>query len=207
MAQKAKIRWAIAGDENSQYFNGIINKKRSQLAIHGVLVKNEFLNHFANRFTTPVSSSITFDSQFPKRISSDQNDDLERIISYDEIKSAVWDCGKNKSPGPDGFTFEFYRKYWNLIDHDVVVAVTSFFSTSLFPNSCNSSFIALIPKSQEAKMVKDFFPISLIGSMYKIITKTLANCLSYVIADRVSDVQSAFVSNRQILDTGLLFFR
>ncbi|GJX96249.1 RNA-directed DNA polymerase, eukaryota, partial [Tanacetum coccineum] len=211
MAQKAKIRWAIAGDENSKYFNGIINKKRSQLAIRGVLVdgewvvdplkvKNEFLNHFANRFTTPVSSSITFDSQFPKRISSDQNDDLERIISYDEIKSAVWDCGTNKSPGPDGFTFEFYRKYWNLIDHDVVATVTSFFCTGLFPNGCNSSFIALIPNSQEAKMVKDFRPISLIGSMYKIITKTLANHLSYVIADLVSDVQSAFVSNRQILD-------
>ncbi|GJZ61272.1 RNA-directed DNA polymerase, eukaryota [Tanacetum coccineum] len=34
MAQKAKIRWAIEGDENSKFFHGIINKKRSQLAIH-----------------------------------------------------------------------------------------------------------------------------------------------------------------------------
>ncbi|GKC61705.1 RNA-directed DNA polymerase, eukaryota, partial [Tanacetum coccineum] len=49
-------------------------------------------------------------------------------------------------------------------------------------------------------MVKDFRPISLIGSMYKIITKILANHLSLVILEHVSDVQSAFVSNRQILD-------
>ncbi|GKD38786.1 RNA-directed DNA polymerase, eukaryota, reverse transcriptase zinc-binding domain protein [Tanacetum coccineum] len=49
-------------------------------------------------------------------------------------------------------------------------------------------------------MVKDFRPISLIGSMYKIITKVLANRLSLVILELVSDVQSAFVSNRHILD-------
>ncbi|GJW14605.1 RNA-directed DNA polymerase, eukaryota [Tanacetum coccineum] len=30
MAQKAKVKWAIEGDENSRYFHGILNKKRSQ---------------------------------------------------------------------------------------------------------------------------------------------------------------------------------
>ncbi|GJU29755.1 RNA-directed DNA polymerase, eukaryota [Tanacetum coccineum] len=211
MAQKAKIRWAIEGGENSKFFHGIINKKRSQLAIHGVLadgdwivepslVKNEFLKHFATRFAAPSSSSITFDYQFPNRLTPDQIEDLERNVSYEEIKRAGWDCGISKSPGPDGFTFEFYRKYWSLIDHDFVAAVTSFFSTGSFPPGCNSSFITLIPKSQEAKMVKDFRPISLIGSMYKIITKVLANRLSLVISELVSDVQSAFVSNRHILD-------
>ncbi|GJZ61273.1 RNA-directed DNA polymerase, eukaryota, reverse transcriptase zinc-binding domain protein [Tanacetum coccineum] len=104
------------------------------------------------------SSSITFDYQFPNRLTLDQIEDLKRNISYEEIKRAVWDCGISISPGPDGFTFEFYRKYWSLIDHDVVAAVTSFFSTGLFPPGCNSLFITLIPKSQEAKMVKEFCP-------------------------------------------------
>ncbi|GKE13507.1 RNA-directed DNA polymerase, eukaryota [Tanacetum coccineum] len=151
---------AIEGDENSKFFHGIINKKRSQLAIRGVLVdgdwivepslvKNEFLKHFATRFAAPSSS---------------------------KIKRAVWDCGISKSPGPDGS----------------------------LPPGCNSSFIALIPKSQEAKMVKDFRPISLIGSMYKIITKVLANLLSLVISELISDVQSAFVSNRHILDDPII---
>nr|GFA21010.1 RNA-directed DNA polymerase, eukaryota, reverse transcriptase zinc-binding domain protein [Tanacetum cinerariifolium] len=34
--------------------------------------------------------------------------DLERTVTYEEVKRAVWDCGTNKSPGPDGFSFEFY---------------------------------------------------------------------------------------------------
>ncbi|GJZ58209.1 RNA-directed DNA polymerase, eukaryota, reverse transcriptase zinc-binding domain protein [Tanacetum coccineum] len=57
----------------------------------------------------------------------------------------------------------------------------------------------LIPKTQEAKMIKDFRPITLIGSLYKIIAKILANRLVVVLEDLVSDVQSAFVAKRQIL--------
>ncbi|GKC75026.1 RNA-directed DNA polymerase, eukaryota, partial [Tanacetum coccineum] len=70
----------------------------------------------------------------------------------------------------------------------------------MFPQGCNSSFIALILKIHDAKDVKDFGPSSLIGSLYKIIAKILDNRLSLVMSDLISDVQTAFVSNRQILD-------
>ncbi|GKA04200.1 RNA-directed DNA polymerase, eukaryota [Tanacetum coccineum] len=189
----------------------IINKKRSQIAIRGVLVdgdwivepsnvKKEFLNHFSNRFADPTSPRLILESQFPNTLYLDQQADHEREVSYDEIKKAVWDNGINKSPGPDGFTFKFFRRFSNIIDKDVVAAVSQFFSSCIFPPGCNSSFIALIPKTQKAKVVKDFRPISLIGSVYKIIAKILANRLRNVISSLISEVQVAFVSNRQILD-------
>ncbi|GKA60238.1 RNA-directed DNA polymerase, eukaryota [Tanacetum coccineum] len=52
----------------------------------------------------------------------------------------------------------------------------------------------------DCNMVKDFRPISLVGSLYKIISKILANRLVGVLSDIVSDVQSAFIAERQILD-------
>nr|GFB03785.1 RNA-directed DNA polymerase, eukaryota [Tanacetum cinerariifolium] len=69
-----------------------------------------------------------------------------------------------------------------------------------FFKGCNSSFVTLIPKIIDAKFVNDFRPISLIGSVYKVVTKVLANRLVSVIRDLVSDTQSAFVAGRQILD-------
>ncbi|GJU77185.1 RNA-directed DNA polymerase, eukaryota [Tanacetum coccineum] len=211
LSQKAKIRWSIEGDENSKYFHGILNKMRSQLAIRGVLVdgdwisdpskvKDEFFNHFKKQFSPPQSYRICFDYVFPTRLSSNQVEELKRDVSYDEVKGVVWDCGTNKSPGPDGFSFEFYRKYWSFIDQDIFMAVKYFFTNGCFPRGCNSSFIALIPKIQDAKFVKDFRSISLIGSIYKIIAKILANRLCLVLPYLISDVQSDFVSNRQILD-------
>ncbi|GJY14249.1 hypothetical protein Tco_0383558, partial [Tanacetum coccineum] len=96
MAQKAKIRWSIEGDENSKFFHGILNKKRAQLAIRGVFVdgnwiddpthvKAEFLNHFSNRFSKPSISRIHLTSQMSNSLSQDQVENLERNVTYDEI--------------------------------------------------------------------------------------------------------------------------
>ncbi|GJR87316.1 RNA-directed DNA polymerase, eukaryota [Tanacetum coccineum] len=126
--------------------------------------------------------------------------DLERMVSMEEVKRAVWDCGTDKSPGPDGFSFGFYRHFWPTIDNEVFEAVKYFFIHNNFPIGCNSAFIALIPKIPDANMVKDFRPISLIGSIYKIVAKILANRIVGVLDDIVNEVQSAFIAERQILD-------
>nr|GEU34293.1 RNA-directed DNA polymerase, eukaryota [Tanacetum cinerariifolium] len=86
ISQKAKIRWTIEGDENTKYFHGTLNKKRYQLAIRGTLVNGEW-----------TSDHDSFDYAFPNRLSSDQVKDLEHVVTYDEVKKAVWDCGANKS--------------------------------------------------------------------------------------------------------------
>nr|GEX36441.1 RNA-directed DNA polymerase, eukaryota [Tanacetum cinerariifolium] len=115
-------------------------------------------------------------------------------------KKAIWVCGTKKSLGPDGFTFGFYRRFWKIIESDVFEAIKQFFTLGKFPKGCNSCFIALILKIPDANLVKDFRPISLIGSLYKIIAKILANRLVGVLGDIVDEVQYAFIADRQILD-------
>ncbi|GKG34650.1 hypothetical protein Tco_0437346, partial [Tanacetum coccineum] len=86
-------------------------------------VKNEFLMHFANRFESPSGPYIDIDCHLFKKLSSEQVDDLECDVTFDEIKKAVWDCGTNKSPGPDGFSFDFIRTFWDILKHDFVNAI------------------------------------------------------------------------------------
>nr|GEZ24865.1 RNA-directed DNA polymerase, eukaryota, reverse transcriptase zinc-binding domain protein [Tanacetum cinerariifolium] len=129
-------KWSIEGEENSKFFHGIINKKRNNLAIYGVTVdvqwikdpikvKNEFLAHFKERFDFPCKNRLMLEMTFPNKLSSGQSFDLERPFLTEDIKEAVWNCGK--SPGLDGFTFDFYRKFWNLLKEDVVAAVNQFY--------------------------------------------------------------------------------
>ncbi|GJT21332.1 RNA-directed DNA polymerase, eukaryota [Tanacetum coccineum] len=172
--QKAKIQWAVEGDENSKFFHGIVNRKRANLAVKGIMidgdwvddpsrVKDEFRNHFAARFQDPGICHGKINFSFPNRLNHEQSTELESSITREEIRNAVWGCGENKSPGPDGFTFEFFRKFWSVVGPDFCTAVEWFFDHASFSIGCNSSFIALIPKSLDPKSVGDYRPISLIG--------------------------------------------
>ncbi|GJR31850.1 RNA-directed DNA polymerase, eukaryota [Tanacetum coccineum] len=142
--QKAKIQWAVEGDENSKFFHGIVNRKRASLAVKGVMingewvdepnrVKEEFRNHFASRFNDPGPRSGFINHVFPNQLNADQVSELEKPISKEEIRLAVWGCGENKSPGPDGFTFEFFRKFWDVVGMDFCIAVEWFFEHAYFP--------------------------------------------------------------------------
>nr|GEX41618.1 RNA-directed DNA polymerase, eukaryota, reverse transcriptase zinc-binding domain protein [Tanacetum cinerariifolium] len=121
----------------SNFFHGIINKKRKQQAIRGILidgewvdnperVKREFFNHFANRYANPEWVRPSIDESFQKWLGDDHRLELEQDVSEVEIKKAVWDCGWVKSPGPDGFTFEFLKSFgrqvldWPLILNEVI---------------------------------------------------------------------------------------
>nr|GEY06184.1 RNA-directed DNA polymerase, eukaryota [Tanacetum cinerariifolium] len=151
-AQKAKVNWAIEGDENSKFFHGVINKRHSQLAIRGVfvngdwytdpsMVKEAFLDHFTARFKQPSCGRLKLNMSFPNGLSSDQVSDLDKDISIDEIHKAVWDCGESKSPGPDGFTFAFFRRYWHFIGPDFCTAVNCFFDKEF----CDEKLPTIIP--------------------------------------------------------------
>ena len=64
--------------------------------------------------------------------------------------------------------------------------------------------MVLIPKKGGAEDIGDFKPISLLGGLYKLLVKVLANRLKKVIGKVVSPAQNAFVMGRQILDASLI---
>nr|GFB38046.1 RNA-directed DNA polymerase, eukaryota, reverse transcriptase zinc-binding domain protein [Tanacetum cinerariifolium] len=151
---KEKIRiWARLHKESLNSMKSILKVELAD--IDGVIDKGEGLDADGHRRREVV--------RLIQKV--EKNDDLEREVSNEDIKRAVWDCSIDKAPGPDGLAFGFYRRYWDIIGNDV-------------PN---------------ANMVKDFRPISVIGSLYKVIFKVLANRLVTVLDDIVDEIQSDFV--------------
>ena len=85
-----------------------------------------------------------------------------------------------------------------------MVIFRDFFVSRKFVKSLNSTFIVMVPKKEGAEDFKDFRPISLVGSLYKLIAKVLANRLKKVMDRVVNKAQNAFVEGMQILDASLI---
>ena len=122
----------------------------------------------------------------------------------DKIKTAVFDCGSEKAPGPDEFTFKLLKSKWETIKDDIIRFVKLFEETGRISKGCNSSFITLVPMTKDHVTLGDYRPIGLIGCMYKIITKVLASRLKVVISSIIDETQSTYVDGGNILDMPLI---
>ncbi|GJY11301.1 putative RNA-directed DNA polymerase, eukaryota, reverse transcriptase zinc-binding domain protein [Tanacetum coccineum] len=167
-------------------------------------IKLAFLNFYKDKFSCQDSSVIFPPITAGKCLCDFDRNYSDYMVSLEEIKASVWDCGSQKSLGPDGFSFMFVKKYWDLLHIDIQTFVNDFFTSGMFPPGSNSSFFTLILKVPNPLYIKDYRPISLIGVHYKIVAKILANRLSKVIDSIISHEQSAFILGRQILDGPLI---
>jgi hypothetical protein len=86
-----------------------------------------------------------------KKLYRERADWLEKEVSVEELKNAVWDCNVSKSPGPDGFNFKFYRKAWSFICNDMLDIVSEFFRTERLQEGINRTYVTLITKTKIQK--------------------------------------------------------
>ena len=79
-----------------------------------------------------------------------------------------------------------------------------FFEKGTFTKSLNATVQVLIPRKGGVEDLGQFKPISLVGSLYKLLAKALTNRLKKVVGKVVSKAQNAFVEGRQIIDASLI---
>ncbi|XP_052485842.1 uncharacterized protein LOC128040625 [Gossypium raimondii] len=84
---------------------------------------------------------------------------LELPFTLEEIKEGVWNYDESKATGLDGFNMCFFKGCWQLVREDLFNMMIEFLGTGKLKKSINSSFIALIPKTEMSNDISDFRPI------------------------------------------------
>ena len=107
---------------------------------------------------------------------------------------------KNKSPGNDGLTTEFYKAFWHLFGNTLVGSLNKRYQNGELSNSQKQGVITLLLKKDKDKRKSSYRPITLLNVDLKKGSKAIATRLSKVLPDIIGREQAAFVSDRYIGD-------
>lgn len=216
LKQKSRVSWLKCGDSNNKFFFNACKTRWNQNKILSIedgrgntFTSHSDISQVAVDFFTNLMGQTSHVHSFPEdlplpRISDTQSEELARPFTESEIWNVVKNMPRNKCPGPDGFTVEFFVASWSIVGSDFCKGILYFFDTLQLPRIVNSVVLALVPKRNPTSTMSDFRPIACCNIMYKCITKLLALRLKKLMPSLISPSQSAFVPKRLIGDNILL---
>ncbi|XP_048129444.1 uncharacterized protein LOC125313674 [Rhodamnia argentea] len=193
-----------------QLHNCILSVKDADGAviIDHSLIRQHIVDHFRNLLN---GSSQVYQPQvqqigdfLPCALDADQTLSLSRPITEVEIRTTMFSLATGKALGPDGFNVDFFKANWDIIGPSITSAITNFFETGMLLKEINTTILAPVPKIPNALAMSDFRPIACCNTVYKCITKILANRIAVVLPTLISPPQSAFVKGRRISDNIML---
>ncbi|XP_058734177.1 uncharacterized protein LOC131605902 [Vicia villosa] len=211
--EKSRVNWQVHGDRNTRFFHTYAKIRRRTSLINSLLINNQvvsdqniledhIVSHFKNLYNTDFvhQENHLINSCVPSIVNIKTNDMLSMIPNAEEIHRAVLNLKATAAPSPDGFGGTFYHNYWNVIKNDVIDAVTQFFIQDWILPNFNANSLVLIPKVKEANTIGQFRPIALANFKFKIISKIIADRLSSILPNLISNEQKGFVLGRNIRD-------
>ena len=134
----------------------------------------------------------------PKLISSEDNKVLNKPITLEEVRLVVFNMNPDKSPGPDGFQAFFFQKCWDIIGEDLWKVIEALMNGQAILSKINHSFLTLIPKIEDPKTLKEFRPIALCNTIYKVLSKIIANRFKHIPPKIILEEWNIELPNRQV---------
>ena len=211
---RSRAKWIVDGEKSTSYFLTLEKKRQMSNVIKSlkgengtILDEDDILSSTCNFYEKLYKSQNENESKVNEYLNNIQleyilNDkektDLDNPPSLSECTEAVFNMKKNKSPGSDGLPCEFYQTFWNNIKHFYYYTLGEIFQKNTMTYSQRLSLITLIFKNGDPQCLKNYRPISLTNTDYKIITFILATRLQKILDKTIHSNQSAYIKGRNI---------
>ena len=163
-------------------------------------ILNEIQLFYANLYDKKVDHSDEnlidpfLSTMNTSKLTDEQRDLIDKQLTISKCFTALKSFQKNKTPGNDGLTVEFYLAFWPLVGKCLVECLNFAHRHGELSTSQKQAMITLIEKKDKDKrLLKNWRPISLINVDFKIISKVMAMWLESILPFLVHHSQNAFI--------------
>eukprot|EP00253_Pinus_taeda_P023046 PITA_23046 len=208
---RSRAIWLTEGDDNTNFYHKFANGRKAINSIWELRdeqnqqitsqrnLASSTIDHFKGIYRAPREANILeimrMAEKFPRFFLQDESEDLIKAVSMEELESTINWFKKDRSPGPDGWTIEFYIAFLDLLGNDLLNIIEQSRRNGRISSAIKSTFIALIPKANHPTSFNEFRPISLYNCLYKIIAKIIANRLKPILSRHISPEQFTFLNH------------
>ena len=218
---RAKARYKIEGEKPSRLFCSlekhnavqkhipklIVEKNDKKVEITDqISIEKEIYNYYKDLFAHRSTENYDIDnfvtpeiSTSCPKLSEDQKNAMERIITPEELTKYLKKTKNNVSPGSSGFTNEFFKFFWINLKHFITKAINFGYDTGMLSVTQRLGIITLIPKGEKDKtFLKNWRPLTLLNSLYKLVSGCIAERIKPHLDTIIHGDQKGFVSGRYI---------
>jgi hypothetical protein len=214
-------KWFKYGDTCSKTFFDFhrIGKKKTLLkeleakggTVSGQAILSQFITGFyANLYASKAHALSIQEVQnmcwdiIPARVTEAMNASMTKELDLKEVIGAISSLPKGKGLGHDGILTEFFQDFVEEVAPTLLATFRAMLKQGKTFAHINRGMITLTPKSRDHYRLGNWRPITLLGSIYKILAKTLAGRLQAILPLIIRPNQTGFVEGRSILDNTFL---
>ena len=218
---RSRVKWHEEGEKCSKYFLTLEKRNGTRNSIQCLKVneciiteKKTILKYFSENLQAKYCQQMCtinpvayLNNNIKRKLSVQQKDALDAPLSLRELHAALTAMKKGRSPGSNGFTADFFKRFWDFLGGLLFRAVTEELEIHSSLASHRESIVTLIPKQGKPRdSMKGWRPISLLNVDFKIVSAAIANRLKTVIEDLISPSQTAYIPGRFIGENSRLIY-
>lgn len=117
-----------------------------------------------------------------------------------ELREAIRDLTTDHTAGEDGISTDFYKNCSDEIEVELLSAIQEVMDRGALSKAHNKGIITLLPKGGDSSLIKNYRPITLLSTFYKLVAKILACRLQQILLEIIRPNQTSFKRGRCIID-------
>ena len=216
---RSKARWHEEGEKSTKYFMSLEKRNQSRKCMKKLQLEDSTIiedsaailaqqkNYYKKLYSRSENKSneeisdVFFNNTALTELNEDEKNSCEGLLSHNSCFKIICQMKNNKSPGSDGLTAEFYKTFWSSVGDLVVASFNELYKSGELSTSQKQSIIVLLAKKDtDRQFLKNWRPISLLNTDYKIAASVLALRIKTVLPSLIHSDQIGYIKGRLIND-------